>query len=60
MSYILDQSLDQTQPIVVCVGVLVSLYVVVVMVAVLYHPIVAILKACGIYNKAMEKIVMEM
>ena len=56
MSYILDQSSDQAQPIVVCVGVLVGLYVVVVMVTVLYHLIVAILKACGIYDKAREKI----
>ena len=56
MSYILDQSSDQTQPIVVCVGVLVGLYVVVVMVTVLYHLIVAILKACGIYYRAKEKI----
>ena len=30
MSYILDQGSDQTQPIVVCVGVLVGLYVLVV------------------------------
>ena len=56
MSYILDKSSDQTQPIVVCVGVLVGLYVVVVMVTVLYHLIVAILKACGIYDKVREKI----
>ena len=56
MSYILDQSSDQTQPIVVCVGVLVGLYVVVVMVTVLYHLIVAILKACEIYDRAREKI----
>ena len=56
MSYILDQSSDQTQPIVVCVGVLVGLYVVVVMVTVLYHLIVAILKACGIFDRAREKI----
>ena len=56
MSYILDQSSDQTQPIVVCVGVLVGLYVVVVMVTVLYHRIVVILKACGIYDSAREKI----
>ena len=56
MSYILDKRSDQTQPIVVCVGVLVGLYVVVVMVTVLYHLIVAILKACGIYDKAREKI----
>ena len=52
MSYILDHSSDQTQ----LVGVLVGLYVVVVMVTVLYHLIVAILKACGIYDKAREKI----
>ena len=56
MSYILDrgsdQGLDQTQ----LVGVLVGLYVVVVMVTVLYHLIVAILKACGIYDRAREKI----
>ena len=56
ISYILDQSSDQTQLIVVCVGVLVGLYVVVVMVIVLYHLIVAILKACGIYDKTREKI----
>ena len=56
MSYILDKSSDQTQPIVVCVGVLVGLYVVLVMVTVLYHLIVAILKACGIYDKVREKI----
>ena len=56
MSYILDQSSDQTQPTVVCVGVLVGLYVVVVMVTVLCHLIVAILKACGIYDRAREKI----
>ena len=56
MSYILEQSSDQTQPIVVCVGVLVGLYVVVVMVTVLYHLIVPILKACGIYVRTREKI----
>ena len=56
MSYILDKRSDQTQPIVVCVGVLVGLYVVGVMVTVLYHLIVAILKACGIYDSAREKI----
>ena len=54
MSYILDKSSDQTQPIMVCVGVLVGLYVVVVMVTVLYHLIVAILKARGIYDRARE------
>ena len=56
MSHFLDQSSDQTQPVVVCVGVLVGLYVVVVMVTVLYHLIVAILKACGIYDRTREKI----
>ena len=55
MSYILDQSSDQTQPIVVSVGVLVGLYVVVGMVTVLYHLIGAILKACKMYDKAREK-----
>ena len=52
MSYILDQGSDQTQ----LVDVLVGLYAVVVMVTVLYHLIVAILKACGIYDRAKEKI----
>ena len=56
MSYILDQSSDQTQSIVVCVGVLVGLYVVVVIVTVLYHLMVAILKICGIYDRARQKI----
>ena len=56
MSYIIDHSSDQTKPIVVCVGILVGLYVVVVMVTVFYHLIVAILKACGIYDRAREKI----
>ena len=56
MSYILDQRLDQTQLIVVCIGVLVGLYVLVIMVTVLYHFIVAILKACGIHDRAREKI----
>ena len=56
MSYILDHNSDQTQPRVVCVGLFVGLYVVVVMVTVLYHLIVAILKACGMYDKAREKI----
>ena len=40
----------------VCVAVLVGLYVVVVMVTVLYHRIVAILKAFEIYDKARERI----
>ena len=53
MSYIIvDQGSNQTQ----LVGVLVGLYVVVVMVTVLYHLIVAILKTCGVYDKAREKI----
>ena len=52
MSYILDQGTDRTQ----LVGVLVGLYIVVVMVTVLYHLIVAILKACGIYDRFTEKI----
>ena len=45
MSYILDHGSDKTH-IVVCVGVLVGLFVVVLMVTVLYHLMVAILKAC--------------
>ena len=56
MSYILDQSSDQAQMTAVSVGVLVGLYVVVVMVTVLYHLIVAILKACKMYDRAREKI----
>ena len=52
LAYILDQGSDQSQ----LIGVLVGLYVVVVMVTVLYHLIVAILKACGIYDRAREKI----
>ena len=55
MSYILDHGSDQTQ-IVVCVGVLVGLFVVVLMVVVLYHLIVAILKACKMYDIARQKI----
>ena len=55
-SYILDQRSDQTQLIVACVGVLVGLYVVVVMVTVLFHLIVTILKAFGMYDRAREKI----
>ena len=57
MSYILDKSSDQTQMAVVSVGVLVGLYVVVLMVTVLYHLIVAILKACKMYDRAREKII---
>ena len=56
MSYILEQSSDQTQMTAVFVGVLVGLYVVVVMVTVLYHLIVVILKACKIYDRARKKI----
>ena len=56
MSYILEQSSDQAQMTVVCVGVLVGLYVVVLMVTVLYHLIVVILKACKMYDRAREKI----
>ena len=56
MSYILDESSDQTQLTMVCVGVSVGLYVTMVMMTVLYHLIVAILKACGMYDKAREKI----
>ena len=56
MSYILEQSSDQAQMTVVCVGVLVGLYVVVLMVTVLYHLIVVILKACKMHDRAREKI----
>ena len=57
MSYILlDHSSDQAQMTAVSVGVLVGLYVVVLMVTVLYHLIVAILKACKMYDIAREKI----
>ena len=56
MSYILEQSSDQAQMTVVCVGVLGGLYVVVLMVTVLYHLIVVILKACKMYDRAREKI----
>ena len=38
------------------VGVLVGLYVVVLMVTVLYHLIVAILKACNTFDRAREKL----
>ena len=50
MSYIIDQSIDQQKIAVVTVGVLVGLYVVMLMVTVLYHLIVAILKACMMYD----------
>ena len=55
MSYILDQSSDQTQSAMVTVGVLVGLYVVMLMVTVLYHLIVAILKTCKMYERTKEK-----
>ena len=54
MSYILDQSYHETQHT-VSVGVLVGLYVVMLMVTVLYHFIVAIFKACKMYDRAREK-----
>ena len=58
MSYILGQSSDQAHMTVISVGVLVGLYiyVVVLMVTVLYHLIVAILKACKMYDRARENI----
>ena len=56
MSYILDQSSDQTQITIVTVGCLVGLYVVMLMATVLYHLIVAILKTCNMYDRAREKI----
>ena len=55
MSYIIDQSIDQQQIAAVAVGVLVGLYVVMLMVTVLYHLIVAILKACMMYDITREK-----
>ena len=55
MSYILDHGSDQTQ-IIVCVGVLVGLFVVVLMVTVLHHLMVAILKTCKMYDIAKQKI----
>ena len=55
MSYILDQSPDQTQSAMVTVGVLVGLFVVMLMVTVLYHLIVAILKTCKMYDRTREK-----
>ena len=56
MSYILDQSSDHTQMTDIPVGVLVGLYVVALMVTVLYHLIVAILKACNTFDRTREKI----
>ena len=55
MSYILDQSSDQTQSAMVTVGVLVGLFVVMLMVTVLYHLTVAILKTCKMYDRTREK-----
>ena len=53
MSYILGKSSNETQ---ISVSVLVGLYVVMLLVTVLYHFIVAILKACNSYDRAQEKI----
>eukprot|EP00731_Ephydatia_muelleri_P009200 Em0004g1538a len=53
MSYILGKSSNETQ---ITVLVLVGLYVVMLLVTVLYHFIVAILKACNSYDRAKEKI----
>ena len=55
MSYIIGQSIDQHQIAAVIVGVLVGLYLVMLMVTVLYHLIVAILKACMMYDITREK-----
>ena len=55
MSYIIDQGLDHQQIAAITVGVLVGLYVVMLMVTVLYHLIVAILKACMMYDITREK-----
>ena len=53
MSYILGKSSNETQ---ITVSVLVGLYVAMLLVTVLYHFIVAILKACSTYDRAKEKI----
>eukprot|EP00731_Ephydatia_muelleri_P009152 Em0004g1490a len=53
MSYILGKSSNETQ---INVLVLVSLYVAMLLVTVLYHFIVAILMACNSYDRAKEKI----
>ena len=53
MSYILGKSSNETQ---ISVSVLVGLYVAMLLVTVLYHFIVAILKACNSYDRAKEKI----
>ena len=55
MSYIIGQCIDQQQIAAVTVGVLVDLYVVMLMVTVLYRLIVAILKACMMYDITREK-----
>ena len=55
MSYILDQSSDQTHSAMVTVGFLVGLFVVMLMVTVLYHLIVVILKTCKMYDRTREK-----
>ena len=55
LSYFIDQGLDQQKISAVTVGVLVGLYVVMLMVTVLYHLIVAILKACMMYDLTREK-----
>ena len=53
MSYILGKSSNETQ---ISVSTLVGLYVAMLLVTVLYHFIVAILKACSTYDRAKEKI----
>ncbi|KAL5497441.1 hypothetical protein EMCRGX_G013914 [Ephydatia muelleri] len=53
MSYILGKSSNETQ---ISVSVLVGLYVAMLLVTVLYHFIVAILKACSTYDRAKENI----
>eukprot|EP00731_Ephydatia_muelleri_P033690 Em0035g27a len=53
MSYILGKSSNETQ---ISVSVLVGLYVAMLLVTVLYHFIVAILKACSTYDRAKKKI----
>ena len=55
MLYITGQNLDQQQIAAVAVGVLVGLYVVMLMVTLLYHLIVAILKACMMCDITREK-----
>ena len=53
MSYIVGKSSNETQ---ITVSVLVGLYVVMLLVTVLYHFIVAVLKACNAYDRTREKI----